>query len=491
MKEEHKYTFKIIKLDDILKTGDLNIRKVNGYDDLLGSIKAHGIINPVTVVPIADGYKLIAGFRRCWAAAQLGMEKVPCHVYDIDEKNIDEIPITENISRMDMTPVEECLAVAHLINKKNTPKTVARKFGKSLRWVLVRKKIADAGQEALDKLQEGKLTLSAAAKLADLTDDEFKGVIYANSHIDENTIEGILAHYHLDLDKAPFDTSKCKKCEDCSACQTDLFENEPKAYCLKPSCYAKKSKEAAKATVKKLQAEGKNARIGKFESWGPAYDDEAYNYAVKSYMTDKQKEVEEKGIPKRILVDGESGKTYEYYDMRDLPDFHEESEEERQARHDAENKEREMNGIRCNMYKDKLQAAIEKVCKINLDWLLVLAIINSDDVEEVFSEEFAKELGLWCEEDDGGYRKSFWNGDNDFETMAKTPLSKLLEGIKDGIDNLFGNLYYSTERMEFTYKLIVGKDPEKLKPSEKEVKATYDKEKAAKKEKDSEEGSED
>ena len=76
-KEEHKYTFKMIKLDDILKTGDLNIRKVNGYDDLLASIKAHGIINPVTVVPIADGYKLIAGFRRCWAAAQLGMEKVP------------------------------------------------------------------------------------------------------------------------------------------------------------------------------------------------------------------------------------------------------------------------------------------------------------------------------------------------------------------------------------------------------------------------------
>lgn len=473
-KEEHKYTFKMIKLDDILKTGDLNIRKVNGYDDLLASIKAHGIINPVTVVPIADGYKLIAGFRRCWAAAQLEMEKVPCHVYDIDEKNIDEIPITENISRMDMTPVEECLAVAHLINKKNTPKTVARKFGKSLRWVLVRKKIADAGQEALDKLQDGKLTLSAAAKLADLTDDEFKNVVHDNGYINEDTIEGILEHYHLDLEKAPFDTSKCKKCEDCSACQTDLFENEPKAYCLKPSCYAKKSKEAAKATVKKLQAEGKNARIGKFESWGPAYDDEAYNYAVKSYMTDKQKEVEEKGIPKRILVDGESGKTYEYYDMRDLPDFHEESEEERKERLDAENKERDMNGIRWNLHKDKMQEAIEKVCSRNVTALVALLFMNSDDCEDLLSEDKQKEFGYV--EDENETMPDF------FELVDKMKLTpdSIQEALLESTENLFGNLYYNIDKMKTVYKLIVGKDPEKLKPSEKEVEAAYEKEQAEK-----------
>lgn len=483
-KEEHKYTFKMIKLDDILKTGDLNIRKVNGYDDLLGSIKAHGIINPVTVVPIADGYKLIAGFRRCWAAAQLGMEKVPCHVYDIDEKNIDEIPITENISRMDMTPVEECMAVAHLINKKNTPKTVARKFGKSLRWVLVRKKIADAGQEALDMLQDGKLTLSAATKLADLTDDDFKDVVHDNSYIDEDTIEKILEHYHLDLKKAPFDTSKCKKCEDCSACQTDLFENEPKAYCLKPSCYARKSKEAAKATVKKLQAEGKNARIGKFESWGPAYDDEAYNYAVKSYMTDKQKEVEEKGIPKRILVDGESGKTYEYYDMRDLPDFHEESEEERKERLDAENKERDMNGIRWNLHKDRMQEAIEKVCSKNVTALVALLFMNSDDCEDLLNEDKQKEFGYV--EDENGTMPDF------FELVDKMKLTpdSIQDALLESTENLFGNLYYNIDKMKTVYKLIVGKDPEKLKPSEKEVEAAYEEEQAEKEKEDSEEDSE-
>lgn len=63
MKNEHKYTFKMIKLDDILKTGDLNCRKFNDTSDLEASIKEHGIINPVTVTPIADGYQLLAGLK--------------------------------------------------------------------------------------------------------------------------------------------------------------------------------------------------------------------------------------------------------------------------------------------------------------------------------------------------------------------------------------------------------------------------------------------
>ena len=480
-KEEHKYTFKMLKLDDILKTGDMNIRKVDDLSDLMASIKEHGIINPVTVTPIANGYRLLAGFRRCWAAGRLGMEKVPCHVYEDGEKFIEEIPVTENISRLNMSAAEECLAVAHLINKKNTPKTIARKFGKSLRWVLIRKKIADAGEKAIQMLNDNDLELKAAAKLADLPDSDFKKVIEDNEFITEGNVDEILEHYHLDLDKAPFDHSKCLKCEKCSACQLDLFQDEPKAYCLDPACYKKKVQDAAKKKAKELEAEGKIVRMGKFRSWGLDSDDEDHKYEVKSYR-EEYKKMEEAGINKRVMVDPDTGETLEYFDERDMPGYVEETEEEIDARHEQENRERKMNGIRCNLYKDKLQNAIGKVCKTNLDWLLVLTIINSDDVEEIFSEDFAKEMGLWCEEDDGGYRKSFWNGDNDFEAMAKTPLSKLLEGIKDGIENLFGNLYYSTERMEFTYKLIVGKDPSKLKPSDEQVQKEYDRQEEKEKE---------
>ena len=103
-----------------------------------------------------------------------------------------------------------------------------------------------------------------------------------------------------------------------------------------------------------------------------------------------RKKMEEAGINKRVMVDPDTGETLEYFDERDMPGYVEETEEEIDARHEQENRERKMNGIRCNLYKDKLQNAIGKVCKTNLDWLLVLTIINSDDVEEIFSEDFAK-----------------------------------------------------------------------------------------------------
>ena len=468
MKNEHKYTFKMIKLDDILKTDDMNIRKVNDLSDLMASIKEHGIINPVTVMPIADGYQLLAGFRRCRAAMRLNMDKVPCHVYeDGNETTAKEIPITENISRMDMTPTEECLAVAHLVKKKNTPKTVARKFGKSLRWVLIRKKIADAGEKALTMLTDGKLELSAAAKLADLPDEDFKKVIEDNDYITKDTVDDILEKYHLDLDSAPFDHSKCLKCPKCSACQCDLFADEPKAYCLDPECYHKKVQEAAKKLVKDLVAEGKSARFGTFRSWGVDSDDEAYGYDLRSYHSD-YKTAEEAGIAKRVLVNPDTCETFEYYDKRDLPGYVEESEEEIEARHEEENRERKLNGIRCNMYKDKLQAAIEKACSGNTELILTLMFLNTDDPEYYISEEFARKLGLWDEEQN--YSRSFWRMDGEIKVTPK----EIVDELKNNLDDLFGNLYYDTERMESVYKILCSKDPKKLSPSEKEVQKEFE-----------------
>ena len=478
MKNEHKYTFKEIKLDDILATD--NIRKIYDVAELKASIKEHGIINPVTVMKNDDNsYTLLAGFRRYSAANQLGLDKIPCHVYDNQEKCVSEIPLTENISRLDMTAAEECLAVAHLISKKNTPKTIARKFGKSLRWVLIRKKIADAGDVAIKKLEDNKLSLAAAAKLADLSDEDFKAVIEEHSYIDESNIDNILEKFHLDLDEAPFDTTKCRKCEECSACQTDLFENEPKAYCLNPKCYQKKCKEAAKAKVKDLTAEGKNARIGVFKSWGLDYDDEAYNYVVRSYMEGKEKEAEEKGIQKRVLVNENDGSTFEYFDLRDFPDFHEETEEEQKARLEKENRERDMNGIACNMHKDRMQDEICDLCSKNTAALATLLFLNDDytDLSEL-DDSVKQEIGF-VEDENSDYPDTF-----DFLIEKKFTPDKILKLLKENAEILFGNIYYNTETMKNVYRIICSKDGDKLKPSKKDIEKEYNRVQEEKKQKE-------
>ena len=85
-----------------------------------------------------------------------------------DREGVEEISLTENITRMDMTPYEECMAVKALSGKKKTPAAIAKHFGRTLRWVLVRKKLADAGDKVLKKVKEGVIGLDAAAKLASI-----------------------------------------------------------------------------------------------------------------------------------------------------------------------------------------------------------------------------------------------------------------------------------------------------------------------------------
>lgn len=84
--EERSYSFRTIDVDKILGNGD-NVREVNDIEDLVSSIQAHGIINPITVtqdVGMATYYRVIAGFRRLAAAKQLKLKKVPCHVVSKD-----------------------------------------------------------------------------------------------------------------------------------------------------------------------------------------------------------------------------------------------------------------------------------------------------------------------------------------------------------------------------------------------------------------------
>ena len=400
--EERSYSFRTIDVDKILGNGD-NVREVNDIEDLVSSIQAHGIINPITVtqdVGMATYYRVIAGFRRLAAAKQLKLKKVPCHVVSKDAEGFDEIPLSENVSRMGMTPYEECIAVKSLSNKKKTPGVIAKHFGRTLRWVLVRKKLADAGDKVLKKVKEGVIELSQAAKIADLPDNVFKRELESCYRTDKYFIDGVLERYHKDLSKAPFEHEACLQCEKCSTCQADLFENEPKAYCLDPACWARKAKKAAEAKVKKLQKEGRNARLGKFSGKCISYRDEADKYDIDSWDTKGQEQAKEAGIQKRILVDAATGKTLEYYDKRDLPDYHEETEEEHQERVKKENEDHEFERVKNDMTKNRLRSAIaNKIQKGEKDDVIALLLFCCYDLDDTIDESQHSLLGIKEDED--------------------------------------------------------------------------------------------
>ena len=84
-------------------------------NDLAGSIKQYGIIQPIIVTKRDDYYEIIAGERRWRAAKQAGLKEIPVVIKDYTDKEIAEISLIENIQRENLNPVEEAIAYKTLI----------------------------------------------------------------------------------------------------------------------------------------------------------------------------------------------------------------------------------------------------------------------------------------------------------------------------------------------------------------------------------------
>lgn len=101
--------------------------------ELADSIKEHGILQPLVVVPMPDGYyQLIVGERRLRASQLAGLTEVPVIVRDaMEEQQKLELALIENIQRHNLDPIEEAQAYQQLIDQYTlTQDEVARKVGK-------------------------------------------------------------------------------------------------------------------------------------------------------------------------------------------------------------------------------------------------------------------------------------------------------------------------------------------------------------------------
>src|SRR5215831_16387703 len=105
-------------------------------DELAGSIKARGIIQPIAVRPLRGGaneaYEIIAGERRWQAAQRAGLHEVPVVVLDVSDAEALELAIVENVQREDLNPLEEAAGYHSLIDEfKYHQDEIAKVVGKS------------------------------------------------------------------------------------------------------------------------------------------------------------------------------------------------------------------------------------------------------------------------------------------------------------------------------------------------------------------------
>lgn len=108
-----------------------NPRKVLGdIDELAESIKASGILQNLTVVPMNDDwteFTVIIGHRRLAAAKQAGLTELPCAVVEMTEKEQLSTMLTENMQRSDLTVYEEAKGCQLLLDLGDTVERSQRK----------------------------------------------------------------------------------------------------------------------------------------------------------------------------------------------------------------------------------------------------------------------------------------------------------------------------------------------------------------------------
>ena len=100
--------------------------------ELADSIKAQGVIQPVLVRAVGDGYEIIAGERRVRAAALAGLHEVPVIIKQVPDNAALAMALIENIQREDLNPLEEAHGVQRLIREFHfTHEQAAQAIGRS------------------------------------------------------------------------------------------------------------------------------------------------------------------------------------------------------------------------------------------------------------------------------------------------------------------------------------------------------------------------
>lgn len=161
-------------------------------EELAASISEHGIIQPIVVRDIGNGYYgIIAGERRWRAARMAGLTEVPVLVKDTDDLTAAEISLIENLQRENLNPVEEAYGYKDLMESFSlTQEQAAQKVGKSRAAVANILRLLKLPESVLNLVRDERLTYGHARALLPLTEKLTEQALLAHAN---NVIQGGLS----------------------------------------------------------------------------------------------------------------------------------------------------------------------------------------------------------------------------------------------------------------------------------------------------------
>ena len=138
-------------------------------EDLIESIKEHGILQPLIASRDGDRFQLIAGERRLRAAEMGGLKTVPLIVREAKEQQQLELALVENIQRKNLNPIEEAVSYQRLVDEFNlTQDEVAKRVGKSRTVITNTLRLLGLPTEIQKALMDGHISYSTARGIVGL-----------------------------------------------------------------------------------------------------------------------------------------------------------------------------------------------------------------------------------------------------------------------------------------------------------------------------------
>lgn len=137
---------------------------------LADSIATHGLVQPLTVRQMPNGYyQIVAGERR-WRASRLAeLKEVPVVVIEADDKKTMELALIENLQRQDLNPVEEALGYRSLMDEYGlTQEETAARVGKSRPAVANALRLLSLSDKLLDMVRNGSISAGHARAVLSL-----------------------------------------------------------------------------------------------------------------------------------------------------------------------------------------------------------------------------------------------------------------------------------------------------------------------------------
>lgn len=242
-----------------IQSSSFNPRKHFGeteIHELSCSIKAQGILQPVTLRPMSEQgkYEIVCGERRYKAAVIAELKEIPAIIRELSDTQAKEIAITENLQRKDVTPMEEAHAYKELIeNQQYDIAALTARFGKSETYIYNRLKFTALISEIAELLETDVITVSVATEICKYEADIQKDV-YDQHFANENSYSSwrglkateiakrIKDNYTTALQQYKFDKSSCTICQYNTNTMRLFVDSVDCGNCMNKSCLHDKNK---------------------------------------------------------------------------------------------------------------------------------------------------------------------------------------------------------------------------------------------------------